>query len=204
MDPTPSESAIPSDNIPSRPVVRILSSELDAELREPLHAFVREAIGNEVWLETLLVENPLDTELLRTAIEHHWDLAILILDNIKYRSNDRGPAAIINGAPKMLRGLRQSSKNPLICFYSWMDDSELAEAALAAGADAVFRMPCKAEDVVPTFKRCLNKFVPPPPLPPPIPPSTPSPQSDVSTGDSSEKNASYGKPWIVNLDDELN
>src|SRR4051812_38714962 len=101
-----SASDIAEEKPPGRRVVRVLSSELDENQRETLHGFVREAVGNQVWLETLLPENPLDSELLRTAIEHHWDLAMLILDHIKYPSNDRSPAAIIAGAGKLIKNLR--------------------------------------------------------------------------------------------------
>src|SRR4029078_5832719 len=124
----------------ARRVVRVLSSEVtDDELPQTLHGFVREAIGNQVWLETLLPENPLDSELLRTGIEHHWDLGLFILYHIKYPWNDRSPAAVIAGAGKFLKSLRQTTKNPIICFYGRTDDLELVKVAKAAGADGVFR-----------------------------------------------------------------
>ena len=170
--PATPESEIPEHKAPpKRRVVRILSSELDVELREGLHAFVREAVGNEVWLETLLPENTLDGEILRTAIEHHWDLALLIVDNLKYPGSNRSTAVILAGATKLLRSLRQTSKRPLLCFYDQLDDEGVSKALLAAGADGVFRLPCRSSDIVPTLKHVLERFVPKKPEPPPLPPS---------------------------------
>lgn len=181
--PATPEPEIPEEKgPPKRRVVRVLSSELDVELREGLHAFVREAVGNEVWLETLLPENPLDGEILRTAIEHHWDIALLVIDNIKYPGSNRSPAITLAGATKLLRSLRQTSKRPLLCFYDRLDDEGVSKALLAAGADGVFRLPCRSKDIVPTLKRCLERFVPKSPEPPPVPklqsPAGPSPLPD--------------------------
>jgi hypothetical protein len=184
--PATPESEIPEAKAPppKRRVVRILSSELDVELREGLHAFVREAVGNEVWLETLLPENTLDGEILRTAIEHHWDLALLIIDNIKYLGSDRSAAVTLAGATKLLRSLRQTSRRPLLCFYDQLDDEGVSKALLAAGADGVFRLPCRSKDVVPTMKRCLERFVPKQPEPPPLPkPQSPSGTSPLPDDD---------------------
>jgi hypothetical protein len=137
--------------------IRVLSSEHDEDLRECLIEMVREAVGERVSVETVMPATIHENDLLKTAAEQQWDLAMLILNNILYSSNDRSAPAMIRDAGNLIRKMKQLFGKPIVCFFGWPDDPEMIKVATEAGAEGCFRLACSADDVLPTLRRCLDK-----------------------------------------------
>ena len=139
------------------PRIRVLSSEQDEALREYLSGFVREAAGEGVSVETLIPATIHENDLLKTAAEQQWDLAMLVLNNILYSSGDRRASAIIRNVGNLIRRIKKFGK-PIVCFCGWLDEyPEMIKVAMTAGAEGCFRLQCNAVEVLPTLRRCLDR-----------------------------------------------
>lgn len=110
-------------------------------------------------MATLIPPTVHEEDLLEKAAEQRWDIAMLLLNNIRYPSDDRSASGINRDAGNLVRKMKQLFGKPIVCFFGWPDDPALINMATNAGADGVFRLPCNVEDVLPTLRRCLDQVV---------------------------------------------
>jgi hypothetical protein len=96
--------------------------------------------------------------LLETAAKQKFDVAVVLLNNIFYRPYDAATrvANLVPDSVALVKNMMALFRVPIIGLYGWPDNGAYAAKVVDAGATAVFRIPCSAEDIQQALKRCLN------------------------------------------------
>ncbi len=92
-----------------------------------------------------------DDDIVQLACLAHWDVAFLIVNNIRYPHAVR----IQDGAIQLIQNLSRFDK-PLVACYGWPSCDAFVKDLLEAGATAAFRIPCGSSVIKEAFISSLQ------------------------------------------------
>ncbi len=134
---------------------RILFGNSNDDLVKVLTRCIEEEFSNQ-YSFVFEIEDT-DSEILRIAKSHDFDIFILVLNNIMFESgNAPAEERVGKKALQLVTYLVQTYKKPVIGLYGWPDDPSYPDRVLKAGASFVFQLPMDMKDFLKTVKKCLN------------------------------------------------
>lgn len=141
----------------SPPLLRILVSETDEWLADIIADVIHDMAKLGVSLAAITPPTIRDTDLLETAAKQHFDMGVLLVNNVFYEPYDlstRGDR-ICHDSVAFVTRIVQLFDKPIIALYGWPAVDSFATKLMEAGATAAFRIPCVVEDIQQALKRCL-------------------------------------------------
>jgi hypothetical protein len=85
-------------------------------------------------------------DIMQLACVAHWDIAFLIVNNIRYPDDVR----VQDGAIQLIHNLSRFER-PIVACYGWPSDDAFVKDLLAAGVTAAFRIPCSSSVIQEAF-----------------------------------------------------
>ena len=100
----------------------------------------------EVSIDHVMPDGDDDDDIMQLACVAHWDIAFLIVNNIRYPEDVR----IQDGAIQLIHNLSRFDR-PIVACYGWPNDDAFAKDLLAAGVTSAFRIPCSSSVIKEAF-----------------------------------------------------
>ncbi len=98
-----------------------------------------------------------DTDIIAAAKTREFDLAVLVLNNIRFESQ---PLLAIENRPELalelVARLKQEFSIPIVALYGYPNGSEYSDRAIEAGAKFATALPCDVETL---DKQIMSAFV---------------------------------------------
>ena len=104
---------------------------------------------------TVVSETVLEEDFLNLAIRTDWDLAIVVLNKLSYRSGNI--AKVFEDSVQFVSAFTRRFGKRLIAFFGHASLPDYEELILEAGAAAVFRLPTDFQKVAPTIRQYLRQ-----------------------------------------------
>jgi hypothetical protein len=112
-----------------------------------LLGFIFEVVKElDVSIDRIMPDGVDDDDIMQLACVAHWDIAFLIVNNIRYPDN----VLIQDGAIQLIHNLSRFDR-PIVACYGWPNDDAFIMDLLAAGVTAAFRIPCSSSVIKEAF-----------------------------------------------------
>jgi DNA-binding NarL/FixJ family response regulator len=135
-------------------LLQILIADIDELLADTLSSIVREALGEKY--EVKFVFNPHGDQLLKLAESGKFDIYILTLNNIVFRSQNLPPERRLKKSLDLVANLKTQHGKPIITLSGSIDNVDLGKKAMRAGADFYFQLPVGADAFENAIHECLT------------------------------------------------
>lgn len=119
--------------------MRVLMGPGDDLLVDIVTALVHAAADTPLTVAAIVPLSPREDDLLATAEQHGFDLAVLCLSNLQFAGRKRARPA--SASLDLVRHLRRRYGKPVLCLHSTLGWPHFAADAVLAGAVAAFQMP---------------------------------------------------------------
>ncbi len=140
------------DHPPSKTTLDVLVSEED--LQELFSAIIADVISGKRELKVHTSTHAL--QIMTLAAEIDFDLFILMLNNIVFPTANMPAEERVTQALKFVAQLKTRYQKPIIGLYGWPKGEAYGRRARMAGADFVFKVPPKAEELRAAVMECLG------------------------------------------------
>jgi predicted nucleic acid-binding protein len=134
---------------------RVLVSEHDEGIAEILTGLIHMGARAGTTVLTVVPETVLEEDFLNLAIRTDWDLAIVVLHKLSYRSGNI--AKVFEDSVQFVSAFTRRFGKRLIAFLGHASLPDYEELILEAGAAAVFRLPTDFQKVAPTIRQYLRQ-----------------------------------------------
>jgi hypothetical protein len=145
------------DHAPSRTTLHVLVSEKD--LQDLFSALVADVISNSRELQFRVHTSTHALQIMALAGRVHFDLFILMLNNIVFPTGNMPPDIRTKQALKFVAQLKTRYQKPIIGLYGWPKETAYGRRARMAGADYVFKMPANPLELHGALAKCLERFL---------------------------------------------
>ncbi|MBW7893814.1 MAG: hypothetical protein H3C27_01770 [Opitutaceae bacterium] len=136
------------------PLVRILLSEQGDWFGGLVASLTHGVARLPIAVAAIVPPTIREEDLLETAAKQKFHMAILILNNILYTSDNR--TDIVNASVVLVEKMTALFQKPIIAVYGWSASENYPSRLLRAGAVEVFQLPWRNEDMQQAIKRCVN------------------------------------------------
>jgi hypothetical protein len=138
----------------SKNTLNVLVSEED--LQESFAGIIADVISGTCELKLRVNTSTHALQIMALAGRIHFDLFILMLNNIAFPTGNMPPDKRTKQALKFVAQLKARYQKPVIALYGWPKGEAYGRRAKMAGADFVFGSPPKAEELRAAIVECLG------------------------------------------------
>lgn len=129
---------------------------IGSTLVEFLSGIIQESVKDRY--DLTIAADACGDRILGGAGDRHYDLFVLILDNIVFPKGSLPAKSTVNQAFRLLIHLKAKYKKPLIALYAWPKHPSYGRQAKLAGADVALEIPCPSAQIRAAVGRCLQKL----------------------------------------------
>ncbi len=140
----------------SLPVVGIFCSEKDPLFEGLFTTSAHLAGDSRLCVVTICPLSSDAQEIIRCADANRWDIAVLIVNNIKYSNSLWHKITHTDSYAEFLSYFCQRYQKPVIACYGWPNSDDFGKSLVKAGAAAVFRIPFLPSEFVDSIRSCLR------------------------------------------------
>lgn len=145
---TPARRAAPERTL------RLLLSDTQDEFVEFFQGVLHEVAEPDTTIMTIIPPGVDEMDVVRTATVHSWDIALVLLNNIRYRE---ASAKQIGRFIKQLEGFGR----PVIyiCAFPWTGDFnlEVCRYIIESGGRWLFSLPAQPRQIRPALRDCIRQ-----------------------------------------------
>jgi DNA-binding NarL/FixJ family response regulator len=135
-------------------LVRVLMGLGDNLLVDVVTSLVHAAADSPVTVAAIVPLSAHADDLLATAEQHGFDLAVLCLSNLQFASGDRSRRA--SASLDLIRHLSRRYGKPVICLHSTLGWPQFTADAMLAGAVAAFQLPFNPNELRAAIKQAAD------------------------------------------------